>query len=204
MEVKKLYERFPVLEGSFDEETVEMIGENCSVIRGYVRREHGMDLELRACRCPEEVMVGYLERVREAYPEFDERTMLRIAEQLYCDEMRKRIAGLSINLSSSYSTLIKEASGCACYASDVLIDIFQIQDFLTRRTDGERTFWFGFRRCGVDHDAFIASRIGDGTDREVASEYRCIYRLDIRRAGMDIITSLAKVWDAKCMGGDPT
>lgn len=203
MEVKKLFERFPVLEGNYGEETVETISDGRSVIRGYVRHEHGMDVELRPYgTVDEEVRNGYIERAKEVYPEFDEDTILRIAEQTYCEEMKKRIAGLSINLSSSYSVLIKEAAECVSYASDVLIDVVLIQDVLSQRTDGSCTFWFGFRRCGVDHDVFIANRIGDGTDREIAAEYRCIYRLDIERSGADISTALAKVWDIKCLGGD--
>ena len=68
---------------------------------------------------------------------------------------------ISVNLSSIWSRLIKEAARvCDFYASDLLIDIASVEEQLETfvRNGEEHTWLFGFRRSGVDGNAFIAQR----------------------------------------------
>lgn len=85
-----------------------------------------------------------------------------------------------LNFSSVYTKLIKEAAGCECYASDLLIDlntVVNVQNGLTDESSVlDKLFVFGFRDMGVDHDAFVRSRLEDNY------HYRSIYLMQIRKS----------------------
>lgn len=64
------------------------------------------------------------------------------------------------NMSEIYSALIcAAATYCDRYQSDVLYDIGSVAEYLSSGCVDGATFWFGFRDCGVDHAAFIESRL---------------------------------------------
>ena len=68
---------------------------------------------------------------------------------------------VNVNLSTIWSRLIKEAARvCDFYASDLLIDIASVENQLDVcvSNNEEHTWLFGFRRSGVDGNAFIAQR----------------------------------------------
>lgn len=80
----------------------------------------------------------------------------------------------SINYSGILSFLIKEAAKCEHYASDLFISWEEVTE---RLQHGESfSSYFGFRRMGVDHEAFIRSRC---ESLGGALEYRSMYRLDV-------------------------
>lgn len=88
------------------------------------------------------------------------------------------------NFSDEYTRLIKlSAKLCDRFASDILIDIKSIEDWLNDENmdseSEERVFFFGFRKDGVDHEAFIESKVKN-TASELArlkckAEYRSLY-----------------------------
>lgn len=66
------------------------------------------------------------------------------------------------NMSEIYSALIRVAATyCDHYQSDVLYDIGSAAEYLSGGCVNGATFWFGFRDCGVDHAAFMESRLSD-------------------------------------------
>lgn len=102
-----------------------------------------------------------------------------------------------INLSSEISFLIKEAAKCDYYASDL---IYNIQSLMEAVEAGNEHFeWFGFRDMGVDHYAFIKSRVGDpvmyGT---IDKNYRSIYLVTVHKWTEyyqdGILVTLYEVW----------
>ncbi len=84
----------------------------------------------------------------------------------------------SLNYSSILTELIQQAGRwCEHYASDLFIDWMTIDRCLKNRDVENRSFLFGFRQIGVDHDQFIFSRFNQNPyERDT---YRTIYRLDI-------------------------
>jgi len=93
-----------------------------------------------------------------------------------------------INYSSILTRLIQEAGRyCERFASDLFIDWQSVTEWIDGAEPGqEKTFLFGFRENGVDHDAFILSRFNSYCCPE--KEYRSIWRLDISTDYDDRIT----------------
>ena len=85
-----------------------------------------------------------------------------------------------INYSSILTRLIQEAGRyCERYASDLFIDWSCVLDWISSADAGdEKSFLFGFRENGVDHDAFVLSRF-NGSYCCPEKEYRSMWRLDI-------------------------
>ena len=91
----------------------------------------------------------------------------------------------SINYSGILSFLAKEAAKCEHYASDLFISWEEVTE---RLQHGESfSSYFGCRRMGVDHEAFIRSRC---ESLGGALEYRSMYRLDVDFHGMDVRMNL--------------
>lgn len=79
-----------------------------------------------------------------------------------------------INMSSIYSKLIQEAGRyCDRFASDLLYDIQNIEHHLEAQKS--ETLYIGFRRYGVDSNAYITTKI----PQELDSTYRVIYSVKI-------------------------
>lgn len=87
--------------------------------------------------------------------------------------------GLSVNMSSIYTRLIKDAARCNSYSSDLIISLEFLDEKL--RNFNPREPWtpeiFGFRKMGVDHRAFVESRCEKPGD--LLREYFALYSLDI-------------------------
>lgn len=85
-----------------------------------------------------------------------------------------------INYSSILTELIYNAGRwCERFASDLFISWKTVENYLENKKDNSpesKSFLFGFRQSGVDHDTFILSRFNQN---EYTEEYRTIYRLDI-------------------------
>lgn len=61
------------------------------------------------------------------------------------------------------------------YASDIIIDIIGIEEFINNiDRENEKSWLFGFRASGVDHFTFVSSK----DKKELKSEYRSIWKLD--------------------------
>lgn len=80
----------------------------------------------------------------------------------------------SINYSGILSFLIKEAAKCEHYASDLFISWESVMEKI--QCGESFSYFFGFRRMGVDHESFIRSRC---ESLGGALEYRSMYRLDV-------------------------
>lgn len=96
----------------------------------------------------------------------------------------------SSNLSTEYTILIQNAGRwCERFASDILIDIKTIEEWLENVYDEckdfddeilEKSFLFGFRQDGVDHNAFISYNVEENaymSPRIKPNYYRAIYEL---------------------------
>ena len=82
-----------------------------------------------------------------------------------------------VNYSSILTELIQNAGRwCERFASDLFISWQTIDNYLKNQTIENKSFLFGFRQSGVDHDTFIFSKFNHD---EYTEEYRSIYRLDI-------------------------
>lgn len=68
---------------------------------------------------------------------------------------------VSINMSSIYTALIKEAAKCENYASDVLYDIKHVEEELYENMKETSNVFFGFRDMGVDHKEYIKWHVED-------------------------------------------
>lgn len=68
---------------------------------------------------------------------------------------------VSINMSSIYTALIKEAAKCENYASDVLYDIKHVEEELYENMKETSNVFFGFRDMGVDHKEYIKLHVED-------------------------------------------
>lgn len=75
--------------------------------------------------------------------------------------------GIDINLSSAFTTMIKEAARCNRYSSDVIYDIQAINNRLeTFNYNNENSYEpivIAFRKDGVDGNGFILSRVSDAS-----------------------------------------
>lgn len=108
----------------------------------------------------------------------------------------EREARFEINDSSILTRLIQEAGRyCERFASDLFIDWTAVQETIEAMTDdGHEIFLFGFRRDGVDHNAFILSRAeNQGYYGSLEHNYRSLWRLDITTSGRDIEMTLGRV-----------
>ena len=76
-----------------------------------------------------------------------------------------------LNLSSIYTLLIKEASKCEAYSSDILIDIDSLKESIKQFDGNTIIHYIGFRNYGTDHESFIACRN--------ESEYRKVYMITV-------------------------
>lgn len=83
----------------------------------------------------------------------------------------------TLNMSTIYDKLIKEAAKCRYYASDLIIDIRTLERAIEAKED-EQAF-FGFRESGVDHGAFIDSRLESAGGNPEAN-YRAIWMVDLK------------------------
>lgn len=104
-----------------------------------------------------------------------------------------------INYSSILTELIHSAGRyCERYASDLFIDWRIIENRLTGddifSAEGEDIYYFGMRESGVDHEAWIRSRIAENPDI-----YRALYRLEVVRDRGKMTMTLKRVdaWDIK-------
>lgn len=83
-----------------------------------------------------------------------------------------------INYSSILTKLIQEAGRwCESYASDLFCDWMVLMKKLSDEAYKGETCLFGFRKMGVDHNAYILSRLDNGSPTDY---YRSVWRLDIK------------------------
>ena len=85
---------------------------------------------------------------------------------------------VSINMSSIYTALIKEAAKCENYASDVLYDIKHVEEELYENMKETSNIFFGFRDMGVDHKEYIKWHVEDYNLEET---YRTICIIEIKK-----------------------
>lgn len=82
---------------------------------------------------------------------------------------------------------MKEAGKCEAYASDLLIDLYPILKWLygdaNFDTIANRTFMFGFRNFGVDHDKFIKARLEQGYEYRAFIPYASSVRISMTWTG---------------------
>lgn len=100
----------------------------------------------------------------------------------------------TINLSSEYTTLIKEAANCRYYASDLLIDLMPVMKDLDAGNLPKATY-FGFRDMGVDHDTFINARLDTKMYGDPRKTYREIYKLEFEHIRDGEFMATLSVWD---------
>lgn len=96
--------------------------------------------------------------------------------------------GLETNLSTIFTTLIKDAARCNSYSSDVYYDLCAI-DTEMKTFDKEEEFepmWFGFRKLGVDGTSFVLCRLEDNNVyASLSRNYFALYSLDVRKKSDD-------------------
>lgn len=84
-----------------------------------------------------------------------------------------------VNYSIILTKLIQSAGRfCKYYASDLFISWRCVDKDLHNAEVENKTYLFGMRKMGVDHDSYILSRRNQGYISDVYSE---MYRLDITR-----------------------
>lgn len=87
-----------------------------------------------------------------------------------------------INYSDILTCLIQEAGRwCERYASDLFIEWRSIERALEDVRFNGKTYYFGFRKNGVDHLEFLLPRLNENP-----SQYRAVWQLEIE-----------VTWDAK-------
>lgn len=79
----------------------------------------------------------------------------------------------SVNMSSILTRLIKEAALCEAYSSDLFINWSEVEEYMKPPSLTPKIFLFGFRKSGVDHNAFVVNKITKG-----AADYRALYALE--------------------------
>ena len=100
---------------------------------------------------------------------------------------------LEANMSDAFTQLIREAAKCHSYSSDVIYDIGSVNDMLEHFNPGKYpndgshdddlpVIAFGFRKLGVDGNAFILSRL-DGNCYNIEREYFAMYFIEVKRDG---------------------
>lgn len=84
-----------------------------------------------------------------------------------------------INYSSILSRLIVEAGKfCEHFASDLFIDWRVIETEMENSDYCGGSYLFGFRKDGVDHNAFVFNRY-DSDGKFAQYQYRSMWRLDV-------------------------
>lgn len=92
-----------------------------------------------------------------------------------------------LNYSSIFSELIHAASVCEYFASDIFIDLKQIECAIIGAEN--KVFYLGYRNSGVDGNTFVKSRLSGNK----YYEYIRLYRLEISSDGKDITVELKRV-----------
>ena len=83
-----------------------------------------------------------------------------------------------INTSSILTELIQQTGRFAeRFASDLFIDWQSVNAWIGSGCEENKTWFFGIRESGVDHEAFITSRM-ESCGRYWQHNYRKIFRLD--------------------------
>jgi hypothetical protein len=71
--------------------------------------------------------------------------------------------GVDVNISTSFSALIKEAGKCNSYNSDVFYDLLSINNRLENFDFNDEEHYspilIGFRKLGVDGNAFVRTKV---------------------------------------------
>jgi len=71
--------------------------------------------------------------------------------------------GVDVNISTSFSAIIKEAAKCNSYNSDVFYDLLSInnrlENFDFNNEEHYSPFLIGFRKMGVDGNAFVCTKV---------------------------------------------
>ena len=92
-----------------------------------------------------------------------------------------------LNYSSIFSELIHAAMVCEYFASDVFIDLKQVECAITGAEN--KVFYLGYRDSGVDGNTFVKSRLSENR----YYEYIRLYRLEISSDGEYITVELKRV-----------
>lgn len=92
-----------------------------------------------------------------------------------------------LNYSSIFSELIRAAIVCEYYASDVFIDLKQIECAITGAEN--RVFYLGFRNSGVDGNSYVKSQLSENR----YYKYIRLYRLEISSDGEYITVELKRI-----------
>lgn len=74
---------------------------------------------------------------------------------------------VSINMSSIYTALIKEAAKCNRWSSDILVEIKNISNAIKDISKEEHIIIFGFREDGVDGEEYVKLRNPKETYRNI-------------------------------------
>ena len=90
--------------------------------------------------------------------------------------------GVCVNISDFFTRLIRDAARCNSYSSDVYYDLRIIDREIKKYKPGQdfEPIFVGFRRHGVDGNAFILSRI-EGNPYNVTREYFALYSVMIEQ-----------------------
>lgn len=98
-----------------------------------------------------------------------------------------------LNYSSIFSELIHAASICEYYASDVFIDLKQIECAITGAEN--KVFYLGYRNSGVDGNSYVESQLSENK----YYKYIRLYRLEISSKGGYITVELKRIdeYDAR-------
>lgn len=119
--------------------------------------------------------------IQELYAKLHPTTTEELSAQMLAD-------GLSVNLSSFFTKLIKDAARCNSYSSDVFYDMQKI-DTAMREYRPRQDFipiFVGFRRHGVDGNSFILSRLENdmrGNVYALSHEYFALYSVNVKPDG---------------------
>lgn len=92
-----------------------------------------------------------------------------------------------LNYSSIFSELICAASVCEYYASDVFIDLKQIECAITGAEN--KVFYLGYRNSGVDGNSYVKSQLSENK----YYKYIRLYRLEISSDGEYITVELKRI-----------
>ena len=102
--------------------------------------------------------------------------------------------GMSVNLSSMYTKLIRDAARCNSYSSDVFYDLKHIERRMKEFNPNEEfePIWIGFRKMGVDGTAYVLSRIDNDKPREswlktytLSNNYFALYSITVENRDHD-------------------
>lgn len=102
--------------------------------------------------------------------------------------------GMSVNLSSMYTKLIRDAARCNSYSSDVFYDLKHIERRMKEFNPNEEfePIWIGFRKMGVDGTGYVLSRIDNDTSRgplaktyALSNNYFALYSVTVENREYD-------------------